>query len=138
MMNEPFRLIYKDFNGEKTASTPDFYFDMIALLRQLNGVLAEEKPDKTKVLQWMERHPSGLDDGIAENRKRNKLRIINKIIDKIDEGTFTSAAFQFEDGLSRKQKIDRVTEWWNTEQVSPDFCFPQPGNYQRDARLLAG
>jgi lysine 2,3-aminomutase len=126
VVNEPFMLIYKDFNGEKTASTPDFYFDMIALFRQLNGVLSEEKPDKTKVLQWMERHPSGLDEGIAENRKRNKLRIINKIIDKIDEGTFTSAAFQFEDGLSRKQKIDRVTEWWNTSKFHLIFAFRSP------------
>lgn len=126
VVNEPFALVYKDFNGQPTASTSDFYFDIIALFRQLNGQLTDEKPDKEQVLHWMDRHPSGIDPEVAEDRKKNKLRIISKIIDKIEDGSFKSAAFQFEEGLSRDEKIARVKEWWNTSKFHLIFAFRKP------------
>lgn len=126
VINQPFQIIFSDYHSYETHSTPHFYLDMIALFRQLNGSLHENKPDRETVEHWMQRHPSGIDRHIAEKRLENKKRIIGKLVEKIDDGTFKSATFQFEDGLSNEQKVERVTEWWETSKFHLVFAFRSP------------
>ncbi|MGM0565372.1 MAG: KamA family radical SAM protein [Bacteroidota bacterium] len=126
VLNDPFGLLYKDYSGKTTLSTRDFYFDIIALLRQFNGILIQDKPEEGKVKQWMNQHPSGLDEKIALKREKNKMRIIQKIIDNIDKGTFKSAAFYFDEGMSRSQKVERVMQWWNSSKFHLIFAFRNP------------
>lgn len=126
VLNDPFGLLYKDYSGKPTSSTRDFYFDIIALWRQFNGILIQDKPEKGKVKQWMNQHPSGLDEKIALKRRENKIRIIHKIIDKIDDGTFKSAAFSFNEGMTHQQKVEKVLEWWNTSKFHLIFAFRSP------------
>ncbi len=124
--NQPFHIIYGDYHNFDTHSTPHFYLDMIALFRQLNGTLHENKPDKETVEHWMQRHPSGIDRHIAEKRLENKKRIIRKIVEKIDDGTFKSASFKFDEGLSFDEKAEKVTEWWDTSKFHLVFAFRSP------------
>lgn len=142
VINDPFGILYKDFSGKTTSSTRDFYFDIIALWRQFNGILIQDKPDEGKVKQWMNQHPSGLDEKIALKREKNKARIIHKIIDKIDNGTLKSVAFSFDEGISRSQKVEKVMEWWNTSKFHLIFAFRSPEiinemlNYSLDEDIL--
>ncbi|HKK10688.1 MAG TPA: hypothetical protein VJ939_07605, partial [Bacteroidales bacterium] len=124
--NQPFQIIYGDYHNFETHSTPHFYLDMIALFRQFNGTLHENKPDRETVEHWMQRHPSGIDRHIAEKRHENKNRIIRKMVTKIDDGTLKSASYQFEDGLTNEQKIEKVTAWWETSKFHLIFAFRSP------------
>ncbi len=126
VINDPFGLIYNDYTGKPTTSTRDFYFDIIALWRQFNGILIQDKPDAKKVQQWMDQHPTGMDESIARKREKNKLRIIHKIIEKLDDGTFTSAAFSFDEGMTHRQKVEKVKQWWNTSKFHLIFAFRSP------------
>lgn len=124
--NQPFQIIYSDYHNFETHSTPHFYLDMIALFRQFNGTLHENKPDRETVEHWMQRHPSGIDRHIAEKRHKNKNRIIRKMVAKIDDGTLKSASYQFEEGFTNEQKIEKVTEWWETSKFHLIFAFRSP------------
>lgn len=124
--SQPFKMLFNDYRGKETEATRDFYLDMIALFRQFNNTLKKQHPDKKQVLQWMDRHPSGLDEEIMQCREKNKNRIIHKIIDKIDDGTFRKASYKFPDNINREEKYAQVEDWWNTSKFHLVFAFRSP------------
>src|SRR6056297_232055 len=110
--NNPIRLFWLAVKFGKGGAKPDFFEDLLNLFRQFNGKLSRVVPDKEKVTEWMERHPTGLDQEIIEIRKENKERIINTLIRKIDEGEYTSSVFKFEPNDSDEKKKKKMYEWW--------------------------
>ncbi|PKP00319.1 MAG: KamA family protein [Bacteroidetes bacterium HGW-Bacteroidetes-8] len=70
-----------------------------------------------KLLKHMKRWPSGLDRDVRERRASNKERIILQLVKKIEKRAHTSTRYHFEEGLTHKQKVDKVNEWWS------DFRF---------------
>jgi lysine 2,3-aminomutase len=126
VINEPFHLIYKDYHKQETGSTVDFYLDMIALFRQLHGLLKNHRPHRSEVERWMDNHPTGLEPHILERRAENKRRIILKIIDKIDSGVIDKPSFQFKKGMSHDDKIKQMEAWWNTSKFHLAFAFRDP------------
>jgi len=126
VINHPFTLLFNDFYRKETDSTTDFYLDLIALFRQLNNTLIQQYPNKERVMNWMKRHPSGLDDEMIKIREENKARIINKIIDKIDNGSLHKGSFSLESHLTHEEKVRKVRQWWNTSKFHLVFAFRSP------------
>jgi len=112
----PFKNIWLAYHKGSGGAKPAFFEDMLHLFRQFTKKETLTLPGKEKVKEWMERHPSGLDSDIIRLRERNKNRIIKIIIDKLDSGELKSRRFYFEPGLTRKEKIKLVNEWWNDER----------------------
>jgi len=137
--------VYVDLNvrGQKRANTPFkilwlaakygtgggkyyFFVDMLELFRQFSGLKKQKIPSREQVEQWMSKHPSGLDQKIVEKRQINKDRIINIIIDLIDNGKVKSARYSFENKLSLDKKIEKVNEWWNSKLFHLKFAIRNP------------
>jgi len=91
---------------------PDFFDDVLQLMRQFGGRSTVRTPTREEVESWMERYPSGLDPRIVALREENRERILHLIIDRIDRGELQSQRFAFEPGMSRSAKSDRALEWW--------------------------
>lgn len=122
----PFRLIWLAYHKGAGGAKPAFFEDMLHLFRQFTGRSFRTLPDKAKVIEWMDKHPSGLDPRIIRARDRNRNRIIKIIIEKLDAGELKSRRFSFEHGLSRRQKIKLVNKWWNDGRFHLHFAIRTP------------
>jgi lysine 2,3-aminomutase len=92
---------------------PDFFTDMIHLLRQFSGAAKPTLPTAETVVEWMKRYPDGLDPRMVELREENRERVLNVIIDRIDRGEINSEKYAFASELSREQKMEKSLEWWD-------------------------
>ncbi len=113
VVNNPIRATWSAIKTGTGPGNADFYEDMLLLFRQLSGRIKRKKPNTEKVTEWMARYSSGLDPEIIEMRKKNRDRILKKIINKIDSGQIESRKFKFEPGLSDNEKIKIARSWWN-------------------------
>ena len=104
----------------------DFFKDMLHLFRQFTGKSKRELPSKEKVLEWMSRHPSGLDPKIIKIREKNRDRILNVIIRKLDSGEIKSKKYQFVPGMSEEQKFLLALEWWKDKNFHLKFAIRSP------------
>jgi len=103
-----------------------FCLDMLYLFRQLNGKLKQTIPSRKRVMQWMNRHPSGLDAEIIAQRKQNKDHIIRQIIENIDSGRQKSKRFQFMPDSSLDDKYQQVSLWWEDYRFHLSFAIRSP------------
>jgi lysine 2,3-aminomutase len=99
---------------------------MIMLFRQFSGKLSKNIPSKKKVVEWMSRHPSGLDTEVVALRNKNRDRIIRKFIEMMDEGRKKDAKFIFEPGLSYDEKYAMMLKWWQTRLFHLRFAIRDP------------
>lgn len=116
-VSDPIHLVWSASHHGKGGAKPEFFLDMIHLLRQFTGSEKREKPTKKMVLEWMDRHPSGLDPEIINMRRENKERIIKIIIKNIDNDSISSKRFSFEPGLSAKKKFNLASKWWDEQHI---------------------
>ena len=70
-------------------------------------------PSPQTVMQWMDRWPGGTDRDVISLRQKNKERIVNCIIAKIERRHSPRSRYIFPDGISLQQKRALVEEWWN-------------------------
>jgi len=125
-ISNPVKTIWLGVTHGTGGAKPYFYEDMIHLFRQLSGQAARRKPSKARVGEWMERWPTGLDPRIIRLREENRARIIDVLIDRMDEGRVKSARFTFKPGMSREQKHLRMLEWWNDHRFHLGFAVRDP------------
>ncbi len=126
VISRPFELIYLAYKRETGGTTSHFLIDMIYLFRQFFGKTREQIPEDDKVLEWMKKHPSGIDPQVIEVREKNKERIINLFIDKMDEGTINDKRFYFENENSREEKYNTFLRWWNNKLFHLRFAIRSP------------
>ncbi len=112
IISNPLRTLWIAIRTDSGPGTIDFYYDMLELFRQLSGG-RRMKPNQTRLDKWMDRYSSGLDAKIIERNQRSKKRIINKIIEKIDNSLVRTQKFKFKKDLSRARKYKTVLRWWN-------------------------
>ena len=72
VVSNPISLTRKLLRGEPCEVHTDFILDILHLLRQLNGKEVQDIPSRGQVMDWMERHPSGLDPEVVSWREQNK------------------------------------------------------------------
>jgi len=126
VVSDPFGQLYAAVTSEEYQFRVDFVLDMIMLFRQFSGKLSKMVPPKEKVLQWMSRHPSGLDPEIVALRNENRDRIIRKFIELMENGRIKDAKFIFEPGLSYDEKYAMMLEWWQTRLFHLRFAIRDP------------
>lgn len=125
-VSNPIKLLWLAANKGTGGAKPDFFEDTIHLFRQLMGKELKEEFTKEKLEEWMNRFPSGLDPRIVKLREENRERILNIIIDKIDEGEINDSKYKFEPDLSREQKLAVALEWWNESTFHLRFAVRRP------------
>jgi len=125
-VSNPIKTIWLGVTHGTGGAKPYFFEDMIHLFRQLAGETKRKKPTKAEVLSWMDRWPSGVDPRIIRLREENRARIINILIDHMDEGKVKSARFTFDAGMSREQKYLRMLEWWEDYRFHLGFAVRDP------------
>ena len=125
-VTNPVKMMWLATNFGIGGAKPDFFLDMLQLLRQLNGKLKPEIPAKEQVEEWMDRYPAGIDPKIASLREDNRNRIIKILIDKIDAGELRSSRYYFDPGIPYSQKIAIMKEWWNESSFHLNFAVRSP------------
>ncbi|MBN2614936.1 MAG: KamA family protein [Bacteroidales bacterium] len=124
--SSPIKRLWRAIKLGKGNAKEEFFLDMLYLFRQLNHKLERNIPNKQKLVNWMAKHPSGMDKRIIKERKEAKDRIIRKIIDNIDKGIQRSNRFQFESGSNAEDKFRQVNEWWNNYRFHLSFAIRSP------------
>ncbi|MEJ2237350.1 MAG: hypothetical protein P8X82_03555, partial [Gemmatimonadales bacterium] len=125
-VSTPIRQLWLAVNHGTGGAKPDFFEDALHLFRQFSGRSVRRIPTREEVESWMERYPSGLDPRIVALREENRERILNIIIDRMDNGEIGSHKFRFESGMSRQEKFKRSLEWWNDMQFQLQFAVRTP------------
>lgn len=123
---EPFRILWLGVRKGTGGAKPLFFEDMIQLFRQLKGRLAQEKPSKERLTEWMNRWNDGLEAGVVKVREENRERIISILVDSIESCEVGEHRFCFEDGLTHDQKLEKMREWWNDYQFHLRFAVRSP------------
>lgn len=124
--SEPFRLLWEAANKSKEDINKSFLLDMLHLFRQFSGKHSFTTPGKEQVMQWMDRHPSGLEEGIVDIRQKNKERIISILAKKIDDGTIKSRTFSFPKDSSQGEKLTLMHQWWDDHVFHLRFAVRNP------------
>jgi lysine 2,3-aminomutase len=99
----------------------DHLEDMLNLLRQLNGTNRPDLPSRQQVLDWMGRHPSGLDKQVVAWRNRNKHRIVDLLVERIlRESAVTdptnSGIYRLDPAMDKTAARKHVLRWWREDR----------------------
>ena len=119
VVSNPIAFTRKLFRGEPCEIHLDFVLDVLHLLRQLNGKEVQDIPSRSKVIEWMDRHPSGLDPEVVAWREKNKRRIMVLLVERIrteSAGAKASATYRFKEDLSDADALRQVEKWWNEDR----------------------
>ena len=127
IINSPIKNLWLAIKQGKGSANEDFFVDMLYLFRQLNGRLARRQPNAEQISKWMDDHPVGLEEDILNMRKKNKERILRKIVEKIESGEMKSRRFVFDEGLTFEEKYQTALEWWNDHRFHLVFAIRTPG-----------
>lgn len=123
VVSRPIGLLRKVLLGKKCTCSVDFVEDMAHLMAQLSGVEEREIPSRSKVQQWMERHPSGLDRQVIAWRVQNKKRIVALLVQRLETQTKSSSFYHFREGLSFEEKRKQVLSWWRDDRFHLHFAI---------------
>ncbi len=126
VISDPFGQLFEAVKTGEYGFRVDFVMDMIMLFRQFNGKLRKNIPSREMVMEWIDRHPSGLDPEIVAIRNKNKDRIIRKFIEMMDDGRIRDAKFFFEPDLSKQGKYSLMLKWWQTRLFHLRFAIRDP------------
>jgi lysine 2,3-aminomutase len=126
IVSQPIKNLWLAIQYGKGSASIDFFVDMLYLFRQLNGKLTRRIPNKQQITEWMDNHPTGLDEAFQKIRETNKERILKLIIKKIEDGTYSSSRFQFSPGMSQEEKYKTALEWWNDHRFHLSFAIRNP------------
>ncbi len=125
-VSEPFKMVWLAAREGKGGAQSNFFRDMIHLFRQFSGKIRNQSPSREQLMDWMERHPSGLEDEIIEVRRKNKARIIEVLARKIESGEIKSPKFTFPEGISREEKTELMHQWWDNHVFHLRFAVRSP------------
>lgn len=123
---QPFRILWLAVKQGIGGAKFDFFTDMLFLFRQFNGIQNLELPGKVKVQEWMNRHPTGIDEEIVDIRNQNRERILKVIVNKIDLGVWNHAKYSFNANDSMDDKMDKAREWWSDWHFHLKFAIRDP------------
>ncbi|MCK4569846.1 MAG: KamA family protein [Bacteroidales bacterium] len=126
VISDPFGQLFEAVKTGEYGFRVDFVMDMIMLFRQFNGKLRKNIPSREMVMEWIDRHPSGLDPEIVAIRNKNKDRIIRKFIEMMDDGRIRDAKFFFEPDISKQGKYSLMLKWWQTRLFHLRFAIRDP------------
>lgn len=119
VVSRPIGLLRKLVRGDSCEANEDFVVDMLHLLRQLNGKESQDIPTRNQVMQWMDRHPSGLDPEVLAWREKNKRRIIGLLVERIRKESAQgkgSGTYLFRTDVDDTEARRQVARWWKEDR----------------------
>jgi lysine 2,3-aminomutase len=125
-INHPIRLLWLAAKHGKGGAKYYFFLDWLYLMRQVKGSYSPEKPSRSNLEEWMERHPTGLDQFMIEARKNNRQRILKKIITRIENEVSSNSKYQFPENVTDDEKYRLATEWWEDSNFHLKFAIRNP------------
>lgn len=131
VVSKPISLLRSLLLGRKCSCTVDFVEDMAHLLALLNGVEEREIPPRSRVLEWMERHPSGLDQDVIAWRAQNKEHIVQLLIERIENQKKPGALYRFKEGMTAAEKRKQVLLWWKDDRFHLHFAIRNADDLNR-------
>ncbi len=131
VVSQPITLLRKVLLGKDCSCSVDFVEDMAHLLAQLSGVEDRDIPPRSKVLEWMERHPSGLDQPVIAWRAKNKERIVELLVERIENQTNAGSFYQFKQGMTKIEKRKQVLLWWKEDRFHLHFAIRSTDDLNR-------
>ena len=131
VVSQPITLLRKVLLGKDCSCSVDFVEDMAHLLAQLSGVEDRDIPPRSKVLEWMERHPSGLDQPVIAWRAKNKERIVELLVEKIENQTKTGSFYHFKQRMTEIEKRKQVLLWWKEDRFHLHFAIRSADDLNR-------
>lgn len=126
VQSDPFRILWYAIKKGTGGANTAFFTDMLYLFRQFRGKLNSYLPSKRQIHKWMERYPSGLDTKIIELRQKNKERIINVLVDKLDNFDLKDSKYYIPKNTPREDKIKLFTKWWDNYDFHLKFAIRDP------------
>ncbi|MCD8177187.1 MAG: KamA family protein [Tannerellaceae bacterium] len=118
--------LWRFLRGDLSAHvSPDLLLD---LYRQFEILEQGEMRmcDKNWLKRQMNRWPGGLDPEVVAIRKKNKQRIIELLIRKIDKRVSPASRYQFAPGMTWDEKYQQVEEWWNSSRFHLVMAVKSP------------
>jgi lysine 2,3-aminomutase len=108
-------------SGLPHRANEDHLEDMLHLLRQLNGSARPEIPQRQKVLEWMDRHPSGLDRQVVAWRAQNKRRIVSLLVERLKKESKHSdpnikSIYHIDRDADDETLRKQVLAWWRDDR----------------------
>ncbi|MFA7112976.1 MAG: KamA family protein [Sphaerochaeta sp.] len=131
VVSQPITLLRKVLLGQDCSCSVDFVEDMAHLLAQLSGVEDRDIPPRSKVLEWMERHPSGLDQPVIAWRAKNKERIVELLVERIENQTKAGSFYHFKQGMTKIEKRKQVLLWWKEDRFHLHFAIRSADDLNR-------
>ncbi|HUX53443.1 MAG TPA: hypothetical protein VMV56_03440, partial [Williamwhitmania sp.] len=125
-ISDPFKILWWAIKQNGGGAKSQFFHDLIFLFRQLTQQLPPTKPSTEKVLKWMDRWNDGLDEELVGIRRKNKSRIIDLLIKKMDCGELTDTKYTFPPGCSQVEKVALVNSWWDEHLFHLRFAIRSP------------
>ncbi len=109
--------LWNFLNNHNTGNNEDLNEDLYQLLLYTKQGFKRPEYSLKMLKRAMRRWPAGFSKEIHEKRIKNKKRIIEQLVKKIEKKSSENSRYHFDDGLSYQEKIKKVEEWWE------DFRF---------------
>ena len=126
VITDPIRVLWLAWTRRQGGAQHYFFQDWIMLMRQLDGRLPHDLPDRERVEQWMARWPSGLEERVERIREGNKQRILRILVRKLSRGEIRSSRYTFEPGLTEDQKVAVAERWWTDHRFHLSLAVRDP------------
>lgn len=97
-------------------------FNQLLLLRNASNVVISAD----LVQRQMDRWPTGLSPNVIAARQRNRARIIDCLVHKIDRHHSSSSPFTFDADMSYNAKYAQVELWWNSSRFHLAMAAKSP------------
>ena len=145
VISRPFSMLRETALGKNIPKSEDLLEDLLNLLRQVNGTARPTIPSRKNVLEWMEKHPTGLDTEIINRRKKNQKRIIKLLIPRIKreikavvpEKTTNEKSehhqrkrFTVSPDMSDRAVRDKIEHWWDNDLFHLQHAVKTPEDLQ--------
>lgn len=121
------RLWYFLNNPDEKYPATDMYEDIFNIFITASGKSNQKQETKKRLISQMKRWPSGLDREVRVIREKNKERLIEFLIRKIEKKSQSTSRFWFEDGLTFTEKKRAVENWWNDYKFHLSMAARNPG-----------
>jgi lysine 2,3-aminomutase len=107
-------------------ATPDFFEDMLHLLRQFAGKEAPGQVNPELVAKWMERYPTGLEEDVIQEHQDNQKRICQVLKTRIEDGTYRKSRYRFPDHTNDEERLSLLESWWSDYRFHLTFAIREP------------
>lgn len=138
VISRPIYLFREAALGNDIPGSDDILEDLLHLLRQINGTDRPSLPSRSEVMEWMGKHPSGLDEKIISRREKNRDRIIGLLIQrlrkkskKIDPDTIQHTRFYVSQDMSDEVIREKIERWWKNDLFHLQNAVTTPEDLQR-------